>query len=104
MEGQKFTMPSLTVPGQAVSVSELYRRYNSGSLPDIGHTILDHEEDFDSFDPTDMSVFDAYEQSREYDRKMAKFLKDKEAKQMAEDEKALFARLKAKYESKTDDE
>lgn len=97
MKEQKITEPSQTVPGQAISLLELQKKYNSGTLPNIAHPVVTEDETFANAFDLDMSVFDAMEMNTAYENTMRDYLKQQEQVQKEKEEQALFERLKAKY-------
>lgn len=97
MKAQKITEPSLTVPGQSVSLQELQKKYMSGSLPDIAHPVNTQDETFANAFDLDMNIFEAMELNFQYEKTMQEYINLQKLKEKDAEELALFERLKAKY-------
>lgn len=58
-KGDKNSLPSETIQGQSLTVTEVLIRFSRGTLPDIQFpTYYDEVEDFDADDPTLRPDFD----------------------------------------------
>lgn len=90
---------SMTVPGEDISVTELMRRYASGTLPDVNFgSDSGEDEDEESVIPRGMSIFDAYDECSRHMEIIKNQMSEYEKEQVKAKERSEYERLKKLYE------
>lgn len=105
-EGQKFTLPSLTIPDQTMSVQTILEKYAKGiNLGGIKTAIYDEDEDTElGIDPRTLDLTDFEQLSRENKKKIERLEKQKKKEDKEKSEKEAEARqIKEKEEQQRKD-